>query len=54
MALVCDICWLFACMNAQVVLEHCSGCKAKCDKEHIEQEGQEKVAQKEIQILRMK
>ena len=29
-------------MNSQVILEHCSGCKAKSDKECTEQEGQEK------------
>ena len=42
MAIVCDICQVFSGMNAQVILEHHSGCKTKCDKEHAEQEGQEK------------
>ena len=28
-------------MTAQSVLDHCSGCKAKHDKEHIQHEGPE-------------
>ena len=33
MAIVCNICQSFTSMNAQVVLEHHSGYKSKCDKE---------------------
>ena len=36
MAIVCDICWAFACMTAPNILDHWSGCKVKCDKEHVE------------------
>ena len=43
MVTVCNICQLFAGMNAQNILDHHSGCKAKCDKKHMEQEGQVKV-----------
>ena len=42
MAIVCNICQSFTSMNAQVILEHCSECKAKCNKECTEQEGWEK------------
>ena len=48
---VCDICWLFTAMNAPSVLDHHSGCTAMCDKECVEQEGQQKVkkvTQKEV------
>ena len=38
MVIGCDICQLFANMNAQSILDHCSTCKAKCDKESMEQE----------------
>ena len=40
---MCNVCRLFTGMNTQSVLDHCSGCKAKHNKEHMEQEGQEKV-----------
>ena len=39
LAITCDLCKLFTSMSAQSVLEHHSGCKAKCMKEHAEQEG---------------
>ena len=41
-------------MNAQGILDHHTGCKAKHDKECVEQEGQEtgeKVTQEEVQVL---
>ena len=43
MVIKCYICRSFASMNAQSILDHCSGCKAKCDKECAEHEGQEEV-----------
>ena len=43
MAIVCDIYRLFASMNAQSILGHHSGCKAKCNKEYAEYEGHKKV-----------
>ena len=43
LTIVCDLCKSFTSMSAQSVLEHFSGCKAKCTKEHTEQEGNEKV-----------
>ena len=43
MAIMCNICRLFASMNVQIILDHHPGCKAKCDKENAEPEGHEKV-----------
>ena len=43
LAIAYDLCKSYASMSAQSVLEHHSGCKAKCAKEHAEQEGNEKV-----------
>ena len=50
LAIACDLCKLFASMSAWSVLEHPPGCKAKCTKEHAEQEGCEakKAAQEEV------
>ena len=42
LAVVCNLCKSFASMSPQSVLEHHSGCKAKCAKECAEQEGNEK------------
>ena len=42
MVIVNNMCQSFASINTQSILDHCSGCKAKCDKQHIKQEGQEK------------
>ena len=36
MAIMCDICRAFAGMSTQSILDHCSGCKAKCNKEPAE------------------
>ena len=43
MAILCNICCSFTGLNAQSILDHHFGCKAKHDKEHAKQEGQEKV-----------
>ena len=43
LAIACTLCKSFASMSTQSVLEHCSGCKAKCTKEHAEQKGNKKV-----------
>ena len=43
LAIPWDLCKSFASMSAQSVLEHHSGCKAKCTKECAEQEGNKKV-----------
>ena len=48
-AIVCDVWWYFASMNAQNILDHHSGCKAKCDRECMEQGGQEKVKKSKSQ-----
>ena len=45
MVIVCNICQSFVGMHAQSILDHHSGCKAKHNKENMEQEGQEKVKQ---------
>ena len=39
LAIACDLHKLFASMSAQSILEHHSGCKARCTKECAEQEG---------------
>ena len=39
LAITCNLCKSFSSMSAQSILEHHSGCKAKCVKEHGEQEG---------------
>ena len=39
MAIMCHICRAFASRSAQSILDHSSGCKAKCDKECEECEG---------------
>ena len=39
LAIACGLCKLFTSMSAQSILEHHSGCTAKCTKEHEEQEG---------------
>ena len=39
MVIMCDICWVFACMSAQSILDHHLGCKTKHDKECAEHEG---------------
>ena len=39
LAITCDLCKSFASMSVQCILEHHSGCKAKCAKECAEQEG---------------
>ena len=40
-------------MTVQGVLDHCLGCKAKCAKEHAEQEGcKVKVTQEEVKGMR--
>ena len=46
MAIVCDICWVFAGMSAQSILDHHSGCKAKSDKESAEHEWPTKAPKK--------
>ena len=38
LAITCDLCKSFASMSVQSILEHCSGCKAKCTNECAEQE----------------
>ena len=43
MAIVCEVCQSFASMNTQHILDHHSGCKAKCDRDCMEQERQEKM-----------
>ena len=35
MTIMYNICWPFASMSAQSILDHFSGCKVKCDKEHV-------------------
>ena len=42
MVIMCNICWAFASMTAQSILDHHLGCKAKHNKEHMECEGHEK------------
>ena len=39
MANIFDLCKSFASTSAQSIVEHSSGCKARCAKEHTEQEG---------------
>ena len=46
MAIMCNICWAFAGMSAQSILDHCSGCKAIHDKECVEHEGPMKAPKK--------
>ena len=41
LANTCDLCKSFAYMSAQVIMEHCSGCKVKHEIECTEQEGHE-------------
>ena len=41
MVIVWSTCWSFTSMNAQSMLDHCSGCKAKHNEECVEQEGEE-------------
>ena len=41
MAIVCDICWVFASMTVQNIQDHPSVCKGKCDKECAECEAHE-------------
>ena len=36
---MCDICQVFTGMSTQSILDHLSGCKGKCDKEHVVCEG---------------
>ena len=36
MAIWCDICWAFAGMSMQNVLDHQMGCKGNCNKMHVE------------------
>ena len=43
MVIVCNICQSFTSTNTQSILDHHSGCKAKHNKECVEQERQEKV-----------
>ena len=43
LAIACNLCKLFASMSLQNILDHHSGCKAKCTKECTEQEGHKKV-----------
>ena len=53
MVIVCNICQLFASMNAQSVLDHHSGCTTKHDKECMEQGGTgigKNVTQEEVQV----
>ena len=42
LAITCDLCRLFIGVSTQSVLDHGSGCKAKCAKQHAEQEEHEK------------
>ena len=42
MAIMCNICWAFASMTTQSILDHHSGSKVRCNKEHVEHEGNEK------------
>ena len=42
LVIACNICKSFASMCAQSILDHCSGCKAKCTKEHAEQDRQKR------------
>ena len=46
MANTCDICHVFASMSAQSILDHCSGCKVKYNKECAEHEGPTKAPKK--------
>ena len=46
MAIICDMCQAFASMSTQNILDHHSGCKAKCDKECAEHEGPTKTHKK--------
>ena len=46
MAIMCNICQAFAGMSTQSILDHHSGCKAKCDKEHAACEGPAKTPKK--------
>ena len=41
MAIACDICWAFASMTVQNILDHRSECKEKCDKECMEHNAHE-------------
>ena len=42
LAITCDICKAFVSMLAQVILEHCSGCKVKSHKKKSKVKEQEK------------
>ena len=42
LAISCDLCKSFTSRSPKNILDHCSGCKAKCTKEFTEQEGCEK------------
>ena len=44
--IMCDICQAFTSMSAKTILDHHSGCKAKCDKEYVEHEGPTKAPKK--------
>ena len=46
MAIMCDICQAFAGISVQSILDHCSGCKAKWNKEHVGHEGSMKAPKK--------
>ena len=43
---MCNICQAFADMSTQSILDHNTGCKAKCDKECLECEGPMKAPKK--------
>ena len=47
-AIICEICWAFAGMSAQSILDHHFRCKAKCDKECVEHEGPQNPKEKEV------
>ena len=58
MAIVCDICWTFAGMSAQNIVNHWVRCKAKCDEECVECKGHGKAHEshkkKKSQVTRAK
>ena len=49
MTIVCDICWVFACMTVQNIQDHWSECKLKSDKEHEAHEVHHKIQRSQDQ-----
>ena len=54
MAIMCNICWAFAGMSTQSILDHQSGYKAKYDKECVECGGPMKAPKRKKKSLRQK